>query len=240
LSRVFRTRSRLQRALPPPPVQPKIEEDPVQLPDLEAMAAEAKREAEALLAKAKEEAESLLQEALARREDVLAEAREAGRDEGYAEGHSKGLSEAEGIIREAEEVLESARGAYKAMLAEVEPKLLALAIEVARRVVNDSFEADSTVVLELIRKGLASVRDEREFQLRVDPSLVALVEGEKEALCQEVGAKSIEVVGDAEVSGGAVVRTPHGFVDVTIESQIRNVAHALAEARKKVIGAETQ
>ena len=226
MSRVFRTRSRLQRALPPPPVQPKIEEDPVQLPDLEAMAAEAKREAEALLAKAKEEAESLLQEALARREDVLAEAREAGRDEGYAEGHSKGLSEAEGIIREAEEVLESARGAYKAMLAEVEPKLLALAIEVARRVVNDSLAVNSELKP---RKG--GVRE------KIPAAWISLaLLSKKRALCQVEPSQS-RLSAMPKCPAG---RRPHSqrFVDVTIESN-RNVAHA-GEARKKVIGAEAQ
>lgn len=239
MSRVFRTQSHPRRALSPVS-RLKTGDKAASLPDPATLVSRAKEEAESILAQAKQEAAALLDEARAQRDSLVAEAREAGREEGRRDGHAAGLLEAESLIKEAADALSAARGAYAEMLKESEPKLLALAVEVSRRVVTDSFSADQSLALELIRKGLGALKDEREFSLRVDPALVTLIEGEKDALSREFGARSIEVIGDPDICGGAVIMTPHGYVDVTVESQIRNISTALAEARKKAMGLEPQ
>lgn len=239
MSRVFRAQSRPQRALPAVS-KARVPAEVPSLPDPAALVAAAKEEAETVVASAIEEAAALVERSRAEAERVATEAREAGHNDGYLDGHAKGLAEAESLAKEARLALETARTAYSGMLKEAEPRLLALVMEVSRRVVTDSFAADSQMVLDLIRKGLDALRDEREFSLRVDPALVALIEGQAEVLGKEYGAKSIDVVGDPDVSGGAVILTPHGYVDVTIESQIRNISLALAEARKRAMGTELQ
>ncbi len=141
-------------------------------------------------------------------------------------------------MKQAEETLELATDAFQAMLTESEPKLLALALATARRVSSDALRSDPDVVLDLIRKGMDALRDEREFSLRVDPKLLSIVEGAREDLGKEFGARSLEVLGDSTVEDGSLVRTPHGFVEATIGAQIENLASALAEARKRAVGEE--
>lgn len=244
MSRVFRAQSPAQRPLCPAVRRKEREAQPqaqvARLPDPAVIVAKAREEADAILADAKEQAAALIEQAEAERDRIAAEARAAGRNDGYIDGHAKGLAEAESLINEAQEALLSARAAYAQMLKDAEPKLLALVMEVSRRVVNEAFSADPDLCIDLVRKGLEALKDEREFSLRVDPSIVSLIEGEKEGLAREYGARSIDVVADPEVTGGAVIRTPHGYVDVTIESQIRNISMALAEARKKAMGIELQ
>jgi|LSQX01.2.fsa_nt_gb flagellar assembly protein FliH len=238
LSRVFRSQPiRIRRPVPKPvEIEARIEQ---RLPDPAEILDAARKEAQAILDEAREEAEALISRARDEAGKIANEAREAGRNRGYSDGHAEGLAEAQKLVEEAGAALEAAREAYSRMLADSEPRLLALVIEISRKVLGDAFEADPKVVLDLIRQGLTALRDEREFSLKVPPELVSLVEGEVPTLKREFGARSMEVVGDPEIAGGAIVSTPHGYVDVTIESQIRSIAIALAEARKKVLGVET-
>ncbi len=238
LSRVFRSQPTAVRRPVPKVLEVENRPEPV-LPDPAEILEKAKREAHAVLERAKEEAEATLLRARDEAAKIAEEARESGRSQGYSEGFSKGLSEAEALIRDAETALQAAREAHGKMLAEAEPRILALVIEISRKVLGEAFETKPEVILDLIRQGLRALKDEKEFSIKVPPELVALVEGEVPTLKREFGAKSVEVVGDAEVAGGAIVSTPHGYVDVTIESQIRSIAIALAEARKKVLGVET-
>jgi len=209
------------------------------LPDPAEVLEKARQEAQAILEEAREEAEALVSRAREEAGEIAAKAREAGRNEGYYEGRDEGLAEAQKIVNEAKAALQAARDAYSQMLVDSEPRLLALVIEISRKVLGDAFGADPKVIIGLIRQGLAALKDEREFSLKVPPELVSLVEGQVPTLRREFGARSMDVVGDPEVAGGAIVSTPHGYVDVTIESQIRSIAIALAEARKKVLGVET-
>lgn len=238
MSRVFRSQpTRIRRLIPLlPEVQTRTEPD---LPDPAEILDKAREEAQAILDEAREEAEGLVSRARDKAARITDEAREAGRNEGYREGHMKGLDDARALVEEAKAALQEARDAYAQMLSDSEPRLLALVIEISRKVLGDAFEADPDIILHLIREGLTAFRDEREFSLKVPPELVSLVEGEIPVLKREFGAKSMDVVGDPDTAGGAIVFTPHGYVDVTIESQIRAIAIALAEARKKVLGVET-
>lgn len=239
MSRVFRSQPAPLRRIKPAQAAMEPRKAEV-LPDPREIVAEAREEAEAILEEARRQAQSIVEEARAESERIAEAAREAGRNDGYVDGHEKGLAEAQHLVDEAQAALQAARDAYGEMLAESEPRLLALVVEVGRKVLGDAFAQDPGVILGLIRKGIAALRDEREFSVRVPPELVSLVEGETPVLRREYGARSIDVVGDPEVTGGAIVLTPHGFVDVTIESQIRAIATALAEARKKALGIEVQ
>ena len=197
---------------------------------------EAERRAIEVLNDARTEAATLAEVAAAESVRIRDEAREAGYAEGFRNGRQSGLDQTKDLLREAEAALDSSRGAFTQMTKEAEPKLLALALEIARRVISDALQANPEVLMNMVREGMDALRDEREFSLHVDPALVSLIEDARDDLGRAYGARSIEVVQDSSVKGGVIVRTPHGFVDVTLESQIRNISLALAEARKRSLG----
>lgn len=197
---------------------------------------ELERKAAETVTAAREEASGLVQAAMAESAAIRDEASERGFREGYERGHDAGLGYVSEVVDQADAALNAARDAFKAMLREAEPKLVALAIDTAKRVAGEGIRAEPQVVLDMVRRGMDALKDEREFSLRVDPDLVALVDGARDELGREYAARSIEVVPDDAVKDGAVIQTPHGFVDVTLESQIRNISIALAEARKRAVG----
>lgn len=202
--------------------------------DPAAVLEEAQIRAKEIVADAQAEASALAGRAAAEAQKCRQDAISAGREEGYRAGYEAATQETSSLIAEAREALAAAREAFSEMAATAEPRMLALALDSAKRITSEALSVNPEIVLDLIRKGMSAMKDEREFSLRVDPDLVALVEGSADGLGKEFAARSVEVVPDDSAKGGAIVRTPHGFVDVTLESQIRNISLALAEARKRV------
>lgn len=194
----------------------------------------ARREAESIMERARAVASQIIEEARRKAAVCRDEARAQGFEEGRKAGFEAGLQEAEGILEECRRVLQSARESLSKMLAEEEPKLLALVLEISKKIVGDSIAQDPEAILKLLRQGMEALRDEREFTVIVNPEMVALLNGAKDSLARQYNARSIEILGDNSVKSGVVVKTPHGLVDVTLETQIANIAEALAEARRKM------
>ena len=100
LSRVFRSQPGALRR----PVRlhtPAAETgEPVRLPDPQEIVARARKEAEAILEEAAREAESIVSRAQEEAGRIATEARETGRNDGYLDGHAKGLAEAQGLLEE--------------------------------------------------------------------------------------------------------------------------------------------
>ncbi|MGE5578696.1 MAG: FliH/SctL family protein [Bacillota bacterium] len=238
MSRVFRAAYKAPRAS----LFSKVREPEITAPDLGPSPAEvlaqAREAAAEVIAQAKVEAENLVESAKAESAALREQASEEGYRQGRQRGYEEGLSTASELIEKANAALAQANEAFDAMMAESEPKLLALAVSIAKRVASESIKTDPEVVLDLVKRGMQALRDEREFSIHVDPDLVSMLEGCADDLGRQYGARSVEVVPDTAAKDGAIVRTPHGFVDATIESQIKNVAAAIAEARKRAVEVE--
>ncbi len=148
MSRVFRSQPAPLRRIKPAQAAMEPRKAEV-LPDPREIVAEAREEAEAILEEARRQAQSIVEEARAESERIAEAAREAGRNDGYVDGHEKGLAEAQHLVDEAQAALQAARDAYGEMLAESEPRLLALVVEVGRKVLGDAFAQDPGVILGL-------------------------------------------------------------------------------------------
>lgn len=232
MSRVFRSLEKSPRPASISGARPSLRPE---INDPGALLREARAKADEILSSAREEASRIVAEA---RDEATAIAKRAS-EEGYREGFDRGLQDGFGqvssLLEEARTALDGARSAFEQMARDAEPKMVALALEAARRVAAEGIRTDPAILLDMVRRGMGALRDEREFSLRVDPELVAIVEGARDQLSKEYAVRSMEIVPDPAVKDGVVVGTPHGFVDVTIEAQIRNISQALAEARKRSV-----
>lgn len=203
----------------------------------EAMLREAERRRDQILEEARAEARSILDAAARERDSVFEQARREGYEAGYREGIEEATARTEALIAEAGQALEEARNSLPVMMKELEPKILALCLEISRKVLEKELREDPETILSMARQGLRALKDEREFSLRVNPFFVAILDGSKDQLIAEFSARSFEVIGDDEIPpDGVVVKTPHGLVDARIETQLGNIARAIAECRQKVPG----
>lgn len=195
---------------------------------------QARREAAAIKRKAHEEAGLILKKARQEAAEYRKQAEREGFDTGYKAGLSKGLDEAQKLVDQAKQALAASREAYGKYIRDAEPKLLALALEVAKKVVGEALHHDPERIMSMLRQGIEAMGDERRFQLLVNPRLVAFVEGTKQGLEREFGVEITEVIGDPSIAAGAVLETPSGQIDVTVDTQIENLAKAIGEARNCV------
>ncbi|WP_051618142.1 FliH/SctL family protein [Desulfofundulus thermocisternus] len=207
----------------------------------EKILAEAKREAEGILARARQEAEELAREAAARaREEGLRE----GWEQGYREGHRRAMEEAAAGARalreEALQVLRQAEEIRRAALENLEGELVALAREMAEKIVAAQLAVDPAVVLNIVREALDAVRIREQVVIYVNPGQKKLVEDSREQLLPVLPpGTALHVIGDPSVEpGGCRIESGDGRVDATLEARWRALEEVLREAGLQVAGRE--
>ncbi len=206
----------------------------------EAAESAAAREAEEILARAREEAAAILEAArreaaeLARK--ALEEAREEGRSQGYREGYAEAMArvqeEAEALREEARHVLRQAEELRRATLASLEGEILALAREMAEKIVAAQLSVDPDLVLHIVREALEAARGRGQVVVYVSPEQKAAVEARREEIRLSLPPGTVlHVIGDPALKVGECrVETPDGSVDATLDARWRALREALGEA----------
>ncbi len=155
---------------------------------------EAEHEAESIRARAREDASGVERSA---------------RAEGFARGRA-----------EAGAVLLAAAAERDRLLAGAGREVVALALEVARKVLGEEVRASPERVAGLAARALRCARDARSVVVRVSAADAARV---REAL-----AEGVEVVADPDVpDGGCALDTPAGRIEASLEAQLEEIARAL-------------
>ena len=184
---------------------------------IEAAEFDAAERARAIVAEAEARARELLEAAQAERERIRADAAEQGRAEGLARAGA---------------TLVAAAAARDRRLAGAEREVVALALDVARKVLGRELAQDRSAVADLAAQALAVARDRREVTLRVNPEdadAIRAAAGRLGALLAR--APGLDVREDPTVErGGAVVETEAGRVDARVEAQLAALARAIEEA----------
>ncbi len=187
-----------------------------------------------------QEAEGIDPEAL--RERVLAEARMEAQQkvqEAYAEGLRRGaeagksqflaqVSQAAEALHASSEAIRAARDNY---LGTLEPQMLELVGEVARRILHRESRTDPDLIARTVRAALEHLVERETVVIHVNPEDADALKEQKIALLEEFdGVRQISVMPDAEIPrGGCVVETEHVHADARIDAQLERILDALLE-----------
>lgn len=233
MSRVFRTNS--YSGLRTIPFTPSYQSD---TPSAEDLLLKARQEAARIISDATSQADAIKEQASQSASEIEKKSQEKGFVAGYEDGYKDAVKELEKTLCQAEGALEAARNAFKDMIKQAEPHILALCMAVSKKIAGDAVTRDQEAAIFMLREALSVLRDEKEFVLRVNPKLVAFFRNACDKVIQQYGTRSIEVVADKAIKEGAVLESQGGFVDATIETAIRNICLSLAEAKaqKEVSG----
>lgn len=177
----------------------------------------ADRRVREMVAAAEEEARAIRQGAEAERRRVLAEAAERGRTEGMARVGA---------------LLADAAAERDRAIAAAEPEIVALAIEIARKVLaRELSEGGARAAVDLAARAVAGARRRRLVALRVSPADADAVRqcGARLAALVEEGTLSIRE-DPALAPGDVVVETEAGRIDARVETQLALLAAAIEEA----------
>jgi flagellar assembly protein FliH len=156
---------------------------------------------------------------------------QAAYERGVADGRATARTElaelAGGLTRAVDEVVR-----FQAHLAERhEQELLALAVEVAGKILRTELEADAEWWLGIIREAVHRAVDRERIRIRAGSSLHEYLAQHLDTLratLEEV--RALELVEDPSLAAtGCVIETSYGDLDASIESQLDAVRMALTE-----------
>ena len=150
---------------------------------------------------------------------------------GFREGEATARQSAEGQVREAVEKLAATVVEVAATrgdaIRRAEADIVRLSIEIARRILHRELSLDTSALEALIRAALEKLRSQEVYRVRVHPDQEQLVR----SCLQQIGRDpAIEVVSDAsQPRGGAVFEIGRGSLDASVETQLREIEHGLAD-----------
>jgi len=136
-------------------------------------------------------------------------------DEGYAAGYDHGSAAARREAGQLQALAEAASGVFDRFEADLAPRLLELAAEIARQVIQRELALDSNAVLAVVRDAFGQlIGGETGKQLLLHPSDVQLVRAH---LGEELELGQWKLVEDAGIeAGGCRLATQQSDVDATL------------------------
>jgi flagellar biosynthesis/type III secretory pathway protein FliH len=191
-------------------------------------AAEARR----VLREAEESAAALRAEAEAGAAATLAAARAQGLEEGRRAGREEGArlarEEAAHALETAFGIAAQARVDRAQLIADAEPEIIRLAVEVARKVIAREVEADADILRGLVTRALLKTAGSDRVRLHLNPVAIERLGDYLPALVARFAERGVDVVPDRAVEvAGALVETRSGTVDATAETQLAKIGRAM-------------
>ncbi len=168
---------------------------------------DASQEAREINAKAIEKAATIVTAAREEADRIRENAREEGRKEARAEANA---------------LLVKARIEREKIIASAEPQLVALGRRIAEKIIGRQLEVDESVIVDVVRGAIATVRQQSEIIIRANPEdLEALEAGRQDLIAVLARAKDVTLRGDPQISrGGCVVESELGTIDAQLETQL--------------------
>ena len=193
---------------------------------LEARAAEREQALRAELAAA---LEARAAEDAARHEAALA----AAWAEGHAAGHAEGEQAAHEALAAVGAALEEAHAqllAHEARwLGNLQENVAALAVGVARHVIEREVAADAALVRGLAERAVAEYPLDEALTLRVHPGDLPALRAAMSAVPGTAGARELRWIADAQIArGGCVVEGRERIVDGRVDAALERVYRALS------------
>ncbi|TVQ78178.1 MAG: hypothetical protein EA380_06410 [Phycisphaeraceae bacterium] len=208
-----------------------------------------RREAERLEADAIARANRIVDEAKQERERLIADAdalgHTSGQERGYAEGFEKGRSEghaeavqqaqqdAKTMLEAWQQALDGFEQARENMLHDARADMLRLAALVAEKVTRRVVELDQALVTRQLEGALELVQRPTRLIICIHPDDRASAEEVLPTLLQRLHhATHAQLHDDPALARGSVfIRTEHGIIDASIDTQIARLVEALLPQR---------
>lgn len=187
-------------------------------------------QAERIVAQAEARGASIIEAARAEAEALRASARDEGREAGRAEWEDRKADlEARAADLEAE-----AERRIEEQWAALEPELLSLAVEIARKIVRHEIDGHQEYILSAVKTALYQLRDKREIKLHLNASDYEFLRDRKEEIRSSFdGLQSVEMIEDRRIEkGGVLIESVSGRLDARLESQFAEVEKTLTETAR--------
>jgi flagellar assembly protein FliH len=176
----------------------------------------------------------LLAQAGAEAERIRKLAREEGYADGRAAGHEDGLAEISTAVSGLGQALRGVESLRTEVADAVEHDAIELALALAAKILAGALQARPELVVEVVQGALRRVSERRRITVLLNPADLETVRAAIGDLQTQVnGIELCDLQPEERVgAGGAIVRTPEGEVDASLQTQL--------ERAREVIGASLQ
>lgn len=198
---------------------------PRRLPEDEEISPE--EQAQRIVAQAEARADSIIEAAKAESESIRVSARE----EGYQVGREE-WDDRKRVLEQQMEALEAeTQRQVDEHWASLEPELLALSMEIARKIVRHEIDQHQEYILSAIKSALYQLRDKREVKLHLNTADYEFLKERKDEIRASFdGLQSVELIEDRRIEkGGVLIESVSGHLDARLESQFAEVEKTLTE-----------
>lgn len=174
---------------------------------------------------------------------------QAAYDKGFEDGkessmiiYENEITNYKNRILSIENVIESLKQNYLLEINKFYNSLVDISTQVAGYIIDKEVEIDNSIILKIIKKGFDEIKDDKIFQIIVNPyDYETLKLAKSKIFTNESIAKNIELLSDNNIKrGGAVIITDAGTLDMKIETQLNKIKSILEENLSIKQGIELQ
>ncbi len=161
----------------------------------------------------------------AQREQERQDAYERGFNDGVEAGNRRAMKELGPNLRASVKVVEEMEEFRDALLDQIQENLAALALAVARQLVEREIKAEPEVVANLVRNALSHFPLDQKIRIRLHPADLSAIslEGPQQRPTVTAGRDVRWIPDEAIARGGCVVEGPEQIVDGRIEAALERI-----------------
>lgn len=192
-------------------------------------------EAGAIIEQAGTQAAAMIEEARRQAAEEANEIKTAAAREGYELGYQSALDEArqeaEKIRNEARRVLKQAEETRRQKLEHLKDEILALAVEMAEKIVTRELETRPDAVLSIAEEAILLAGSREQVVLWVNPAEMEICQARRDRLAALLPPRAeLQIMTDETIEpGGCVVENEYGRVDARLSARWRNLLASLKE-----------
>lgn len=193
--------------------------------------ARADQEAQAHIEDARQEAARMVEEARRQVADIHREAKESGFEEGRLQGWQEGKAEADRLVDRLHVIVSRSVERRNEIITDSEAQLVALVLNIARKVVKVLSENQRNVVVNNVVQALRKLKSKSDVVIRVNMvDLKITSEHMKELTDRIERVGNVSLLEDATVDpGGCIIETDFGEIDARISSQLQEIEDKILE-----------
>jgi flagellar assembly protein FliH len=139
-------------------------------------------------------------------------------------------------IRRIDSVADELKREHLFAIKNFEDNMIELSCMIAETILDDSINKDNSIVIQQVRKAIASVHNEKIFKIHVNPDLSKILEEVKSTLLlDDQEANKIEIYPNPSVPiGGCLLETSGGLLDARIKNQLRKIYKELELENERI------
>lgn len=196
---------------------------------------EAQTRASETIAEAEKVQAQTMQELETERERILEELKQQAYEAGFEEGRAAGDQQAASYVAEALDMLNKIAMAFPSAVKQNEEKLIALALEIASKVIQEEISLQPEIVQRTVETALRRVSDLEQVTVKVNPLDLDLILPKQDTFRQIIpDVQNFSIEGSHTIQrGGCLIETNSGSINATISAQISIIEEIFKRVRSE-------